>query len=81
MDQKMVEALAADVSTRIKLARQELMEQMLAAGLTPAAGWRIVEELRHTVTGTVWTFRPVHLRETAPDMHTTVAIDHGGRAI
>jgi hypothetical protein len=81
MDHKLVEALAADVTTRLKAAKDDLVAQMTAAGLTPAKGWRIVEDLRHTVTGTQWTFRPMHLRESSPDMETTVAIDHSGRAI
>jgi hypothetical protein len=81
MDQKTVETLAANVSTRIKLAKDDLLAQMAASGLTLENGWRIVEDLRHTVTGTEWTFRPVHLRETSPDMQTMVAIDHDGRPL
>lgn len=33
------------------------------------------------VAGTEWIFRPVHLRETSPDLEVRVAIDHGGRAL
>jgi hypothetical protein len=33
------------------------------------------------VEGTVWVFRPVHLREPSPELETTVAIDHSGRLL
>ena len=81
MDEKIVEALAADIAHRIANARKRLFEEMAALGLTPDAGWRINEELRHTVEGTQWVFRPIHLRERAPDLQTTVAIDHTGRPV
>jgi hypothetical protein len=50
-------------------------------GLGPGNGWRVSEELRHTVHGTEWTFRPVHLREPSPALEVKVAIDHDGRPL
>ena len=41
----------------------------------------MTEELRHTVAGTEWIFRPVHLREPSPELEVRVAIDHGGRPV
>jgi hypothetical protein len=81
MDDKLVEVLAADVSRRITDARERLAAKMLELGLHRKDGWRIVEELRSTVEGTEWVFRPVHLREPSPDLETTVAIDHSGRSL
>ena len=80
MEDKLIEALAAEVNRRIAEAKEHLSAQMLDFGLKPKDGWRIVEELRSTVEGTEWVFRPVHLREPSPDLETTVAIDHSGRA-
>ncbi len=79
MEDKQVEALAAEVVTRLAAARTELATQMRALGLGLANGWRVTEELRHTVEGTEWTFRPVHLREPAPPLEVKVAIDQDGR--
>ena len=76
-----VEALAAEVCTLLEKAKQSLWDQMRLRGLGPTNGWRITEELRHTVAGTQWIFRPVHMREAAPDLHTSVAIDHSGRPV
>jgi hypothetical protein len=81
MDEPLVEALAADVIRRIAEAKEQLAVQMATLGLKQKDGWRIVEELRTSVEGTVFVFRPVHLREDAPDLETTVAIDHSGRAL
>ena len=79
MEDKLVEALAADINRRIEEAKASLAEQMAALGLKPKDGWRVMEELRTTVEGTEWVFRPVHLREPSPDLETTVGIDHSGR--
>lgn len=81
MDDKLVEALAADVTRRIADAKESLAAQMRDLGLHRKDGWRIIEELRSTVEGTEWVFRPVHLREPSPDLETTVAIDHSGRSL
>jgi hypothetical protein len=78
---KNVQALAAEVVNRLAQAKRELAERMLSLGMSPAKGWRVTEELRHTVRGTEWIFRPVHLREPSPDMEVRVAIDHGGRPL
>lgn len=81
MEDKHVEALAAEVVTRLAAARKELGIQMNALGLGLANGWRVSEELKHTVRGTEWTFRPVHLREPSPPLEVKVAIDHDGRPL
>ena len=81
MEDKQVEALAAEVVSRLAKARTELTAQMGAMGLGLANGWRVSEELRHTVKGTEWTFRPVHLREPSPPLEVKVAIDHDGRPL
>ena len=81
MEDKQVEALAAEVVSRLEAAKRRLWDEMKRHGLGPANGWRITEELRHTMQGTQWTFRPVHMRENAPDLQVTVAIDHSGRPL
>jgi hypothetical protein len=80
-DTQVVEALAAQVFARLSEARQRLAAQMSDLGLGSANGWRVTEELRHTVQGTEWTFRPVHLREPSPPLEVKVAIDHDGRPL
>jgi hypothetical protein len=75
------EVLAAGVARKIADAKDSLAAQMREQGLSPKDGWRVVEELRSTVEGTEWVFRPVHLREPSPDLETTVAIDHTGRLL
>ena len=81
MEDKQVEALAAEVFARLAEARQTLAMEMSNRGLGLANGWRVTEELRHTVQGTEWTFRPVHLREPSPPLEVKVAIDHDGRPL
>ena len=82
MSDKIVESLANDVSARLAAARTALLAEMHALGLTAANGWRVVEELRHTLEGTQWTFRPMHIREVAPaDLRSSVLIDHDGRPL
>ena len=73
--------LAALVGERLARAKAALMERMKDAGLTAAAGWRVSEEVRHPVGGTVWTFRPIHSRETFPGIEVSVAIDEHGRLL
>ena len=80
-NEKKVADLALDVAQRLKTARAELEQQMLARGLTAAAGWRVFEDLRHTVEGTQWIFRPMHVRHSLPELFTMVMIDHDGRLI
>jgi hypothetical protein len=78
---KHVESLAAEVVARLADAKRELAARMQEMGMTASTGWRVTEELRHTVAGTEWIFRPVHLREASPDLEVRVAIDHGGRPL
>lgn len=81
MDEKNVEVLATEVVRRIAAAKERLLADMAARGLKREDGWRIVEELRTTVGGTQFVFRPVHLRKDSPDLEATVVIDTSGRAI
>ena len=81
MEDKQVEFLATSVVERLKTARNALLAQMQALGLTPAKGWRVAEELRHTTEGTEWVFRPMHIREAVPDLRSVVVIDHEGRPL
>lgn len=66
---------------RLARAKATLLAQMQKAGLTAAAGWRVSEEVRHPVGGTVWTFRPIHSREPSPGFEVSVAIDEHGRLL
>ena len=82
MTDKLVESLSNDIAARLAAARSALLAEMHALGLSTANGWRVVEELRHTLQGTEWTFRPMHIRELAPeDLRSSVVIDHEGRAV
>jgi hypothetical protein len=77
-----VEQLAAQVTQRLAAARKNLLQRMDELGLSGSRGWRLTEELRHTIHGTEWVFRPVHMREASPqDLEERVAIDHDGRPI
>jgi hypothetical protein len=71
-------ALAAAVSARIHAAKATLAENMATAGLHERDGWRVLEELRSTPTGTQFVFRPVHTRLDAPGFECTVEIDSNG---
>lgn len=72
-------ALAAKIAAQLAAAKEQLLEQMIQMGCTPAKGWRIGEELRHTLAGTEFVFRPLHLREASPELHVKVVVDHQGR--
>ena len=74
-------ALAAMVTSQLAAAKERLLEEMLQHGLTPAKGWRIAEELRHTLQGTEFIYRPVHMRQNAPELAVTVVVDHEGRPL
>ena len=71
-------ALAAAVSARIQEAKSALAVDMATAGLHERDGWRVLEELRSTPTGTQFVFRPVHTRLDAPGFECTVEIDSNG---
>ena len=82
MSDALVQALASNITSRLEAARQELQAEMHALGLTAAAGWRVMEELRHTMEGTEWIFKPMHIREVPPqDLRSSVLIDHEGRPV
>lgn len=70
--------LAAAVVARIQAAKVELAGKMADAGLTDKAGWRVLEELRSTPTGTQFVFRPVHTRLDPPTIEAVVTIDSDG---
>jgi hypothetical protein len=78
----LVETLATSCTARLAAAKAALLAQMHSLGLKPENGWRIMEELRHTMEGTEWVFRPMHIREVPPhDLVSTVLIDHEGRPV
>ena len=81
MEDSQVEILATSAAEQLKAARLALLAQMQGLGLTPAKGWRVAEELRHTTEGTQWIFRPMHIREAVPDLCSVVVIDHEGRLV
>ena len=70
--------LAAAVLARVQAAKAELAVMMARAGLNERGGWRVLEELRSTPTGTQFVFRPVHTRLDAPGIETVVTIDSDG---
>ena len=70
--------LAAAVLARIQAAKVELAAKMASAGLDARGGWRVLEELRSTPTGTQFVFRPVHTRLDSPDLEAVVTIDSDG---
>ena len=71
--------LSTEIAARIARARTYLEIRMAEMGLKTEEGWKIQEELRDTDTGTRWVFRPVHLRREAPDLQSSVVLDHDGR--
>jgi hypothetical protein len=81
MPEEIVQILAGTAFERLAAAKKELLAQMEAVGLKTSAGWRITEELRHTVNGTEWVFRPVHVREPSPDLAVRVLIGHDGHLL
>ena len=82
MSDVLVQTLANNIASRLEAAREKLLAEMHAIGLTAEAGWRVVEELRHTIDGTEWIFKPMHIRESPPtDLRSTVLIDHEGRPV
>ena len=82
MSDVLVQALSNNIVSRLETARATLLAEMHALGLTADTGWRVMEELRHTIDGTEWIFRPMHIRETPPeDLRCTVLIDQEGRPV
>ncbi len=76
--EKQDQVLAAAVIARIQRARVELATKMETAGLRERDGWRVLEELRSTVDGTQFVFRPVHTRLDAPGIESVVTITTDG---
>lgn len=61
---------------RIDSARVRLAARMAFHGLRAGAGWRVSEEVVETERATVWTLRPIHLRERAPaDLRESVEFE------
>jgi hypothetical protein len=81
MDELDVTALSANLAARIAKAKEDLRARMLAQGLELDAGWRIREEMRSSVTGTLFVLRPVHLKLDDPGLEETVAIGHDGHTL
>jgi hypothetical protein len=80
LDNKIDDMLSSEISAKIHRARTYLEVRMAELGLRADEGWKIQEELRDTETGTRWVFKPVHLRRDAPDIQSSVVLDHSGRA-
>ena len=74
------ELLAAAALARIHQAKRQLDELMSAANLKSHEGWRMSEEIRSSVSGTVLVFRPIH-RTGHSGIEVTVEIDHSGRLL
>lgn len=70
--------LAAAVVARIQSAKAELAVKMQEAGLREKDGWRVLEELRSSPTGTQFVFRPVHTRLASPPIEACVSINSDG---
>ena len=81
MDSETIDFLAADLAVRIAQARTDLMSRMRGLGLDPGNGWGIREELRSTMSGTVFVLRPVHLKLDGPDIEATIQVGHDGRPL
>ncbi len=81
MERDPIDSLASDLAARIERARGELIARMQALGLEPADGWRVGEEIRSTMSGTVFVLRPVHIRLDGPDIEATVQVGHDGRPV
>jgi hypothetical protein len=77
-----LEEMSSAIVRALHRARSRLLDSMAAHGLTPDAGWRINEELRHTLDATEWVLTPIHLREASPStLETRVRIDAQGRLV
>ena len=76
-----VDHLTQHVARALEQARDILLARMASVGLSPQGGWRIKEELRHSIAGTEWILSPIHLREMAPEMEVRVRIDAEGRLV
>ena len=70
--------LAAAVVARIHEAKEEIRAKMAAMNLREKDGWRLLEELRSTPSGTLFVFRPVHTRLDNPGIQATVEINSDG---
>jgi hypothetical protein len=77
-----LEHLSTAIVRALQRARSRLLDSMADHGLTPEAGWRINEELRHTLEATEWILTPIHMREPAPPaLEVRVRIDAEGRLV
>jgi hypothetical protein len=73
--------LSTELTEKLARARDDLLARMNALGLTPKDGWRIAEEVRSTMSGTMIVLRPVHMRLKEPAIESAVEIGRDGRAI
>jgi hypothetical protein len=72
--------IAAQVAAHIVEAKARLAARMHELGLTPAHGWRVIEELRNTPNGHEFVFRPIHLQEVSA-LEVTVPLTSDGRPV
>jgi hypothetical protein len=80
-DSSQLHDLTHGIARALRAARDRLLARMAELGLDAESGWRVKEELRHTVKGTEWILSPIHLREPSPALEERVCIDEGGRLL
>ena len=80
-DSSEVQDLTHRVAHALRAARDRLLARMSELGLDPEAGWRVKEELRHTLEGTEYVLSPIHLRRESPALEERVRIDESGRLV
>lgn len=79
-DPEGMDDLAMDLAFRLSREREKLALEMLDLGLKPDDGWRIVEEIRSTASGTVIVLRPIHMRLPLPSIEKAVQVGPDGHA-
>jgi hypothetical protein len=75
------QALASGLAKQLAAARSSLELEMRTHGMHLKEGWRIAEEIRHTIDGTVFIYRPIHIRFESPALERRVTIDQEGRLL
>jgi hypothetical protein len=76
-----VDLLSNDLAQHLMRAREDLMAQMGTLGLSAKDGWRITEEVRSTMSGTLIVLKPIHVRLAEPGLESSVHVGRDGRAI
>jgi hypothetical protein len=80
VDPDRIDELAMELAFRISRARESLAAEMLTLGLTSDDGWRIVEEIRSSISGTLLVLKPLHLRLPTPNIEKAVQIGPDGHS-